>query len=150
MSTKHVWLIVLLASVAMMLAACPAAAPATMPEAPAAGEEAAAPAEEGPCAPATEGMFAGVDPTGQTIVWWHNHTGSRDEKLSVLLEQFNETNECGITIDSQSQGGYNEIRDKINASIAAGEPPAALVVGYQNDQAFYQLNDALVDLDDLS
>ncbi|MFN2236976.1 MAG: extracellular solute-binding protein, partial [Anaerolineales bacterium] len=41
---------------------------------------------------------------------------------------------------------YNDIRDKVNASIAAGELPAALVVGYQNDQAFYQLNDALVDL----
>ena len=34
----------------------------------------------------------------------------------------------------------------MNASIAAGEAPAALIVGYQNDQAFYQLNAALADL----
>ena len=48
--------------------------------------------------------------------------------------------------NSQSQGGYNEIRDKVNASIGAGEAPAALIVGYQNDQAFYQLNEGLADL----
>ena len=37
----------------------------------------------------------------------------------------------GITVVSQSQGGYDEIRDKVNASIAAGEQPAALIAGYQ-------------------
>jgi hypothetical protein len=46
----------------------------------------------------------------------------------------------------QNQGNYDDIRDKVNASIAAGELPAALLVGYQNDQSFYQLNDILVDL----
>jgi multiple sugar transport system substrate-binding protein len=99
-----------------------------------------------PCAPAADGALAGVDPRGQTIVWWHNHSGSREEQLLPLLDQFNATNECGITLEAQNQGGYNDIRDKVNASIAAGELPAVLVVGYQNDQAFYQLNDALVDL----
>jgi multiple sugar transport system substrate-binding protein len=104
------------------------------------------PVDEGPCAPATDGPLAGVDPRGQTIVWWHNHSGSREENMLPLLEQFNATNECGITLEPQNQGSYNDIRDKVNASIAAGELPAALVVGYQNDQAFYQLNDSLVDL----
>ncbi|MGL4649080.1 MAG: extracellular solute-binding protein, partial [Caldilineaceae bacterium] len=36
---------------------------------------------------------------------------------------------------------------KVNASTAAGEQPGNVLVGYQNDQAFYQLNDTLVDLD---
>jgi multiple sugar transport system substrate-binding protein len=155
MRKKYMWMIVLLSAVALILAACPAAAPAG--EAPAAGasagqaateasaEEAAAPAEGSP-ALATEGPLAGVDPTGQTIVWWHNHTGDRDTQLKDLIAKFNESNEWGITVDSQSQGGYDEIRDKMNASIAAGEAPAALLAGYQNDEAFYQLNDALVDM----
>jgi multiple sugar transport system substrate-binding protein/sn-glycerol 3-phosphate transport system substrate-binding protein len=99
------------------------------------------------CAPAEDGPLAGVDPQGQSIVWWHQHSGSREEKLLPLVEQFNETNECGITVEAQNQGGYNDIRDKVNVSSAAGEQPAALVVGYQNDQAFYQLNETLVDLD---
>lgn len=101
-----------------------------------------------PCAPAADGAFAGIDPRGQTVVWWHNHSGSREELLIEMINDYNETNECGITIEALNQGGYNDIRDAVNASVASGEIPAALVVGYQNDQAFYQLNDTLVDLND--
>jgi ABC-type glycerol-3-phosphate transport system substrate-binding protein len=102
--------------------------------------------EEDPCAPATEGPLAGVDMSAQTVVWWHNHSGSREELLLEIVAEYNETNPCGITIEAINQGSYNDIRDAVNASIASGEVPAALVVGYQNDQAFYQLNDTLVDL----
>ena len=63
------------------------------------------------------------------------------------MTEFNIDNQCGLIVDSQNQGSYNDIRDKVNASIASGELPAALVVGYQNDQAFYMLNDSLVNLD---
>ncbi|MFN2187634.1 MAG: extracellular solute-binding protein [Candidatus Promineifilaceae bacterium] len=107
-----------------------------------------APAEMEPCAPSMEGGLAGVDPRGQQIVWWHNHSGSREEQLIPLLEEFNNSNECGITLEGQNQGGYDDIRDKVNNFIAAGDVPAALLVGYQNDEAFYQLNDTLVDLNE--
>ena len=100
----------------------------------------------GDCTPATDGPLAGVDPKGQKIVWWTNHSGAREEKLKALVEEFNKSNPCGITVEEQNQGSYNDIRDKVNASIAAGQLPAALFVGYQNDQAFYQLNNALADL----
>jgi len=103
------------------------------------------PMVEEPCAPAADGEFAGVDPRGVTVEWWHNHSGSREEKLLPLVAQFNETNECGITVNATNQGGYNDIRDKVNAGLATGELPG-LVVGYQNDQAFYQLSDGLVDI----
>lgn len=98
------------------------------------------------CVVATEGPFAGVDPSDVSIVWWHNHSGSREENMLPLIDEFNNTNPCGITVEAQNQGSYNDIRDKVNSSSAAGELPAALVVGYQNDQAFYQLNNALADL----
>jgi multiple sugar transport system substrate-binding protein len=165
MNLKRLSFLAVLVMAALVLAACPAPAPAApAPEAPAAAEapaaeptkapaaEAAAPAPtEAPaaepevCAPAADGPLAGVDPRGQNVVWWHNHSGSREEKLKVLLEQF-AGNECGITIEAQNQGSYNDIRDKVNASTASGELPAALLVGYQNDQAFYQLNESLADL----
>jgi multiple sugar transport system substrate-binding protein/sn-glycerol 3-phosphate transport system substrate-binding protein len=130
----------------LMLSACsvPTPAPADEEE-PAAAEPAAEATGEAVEEPAGE-SYTDVDPSGQTIVWWHNHSGSREEQLLPLVEEFNTSNEWGITVDAQNQGGYDEIRDKVNASIAAGEQPAALLVGYQNDQAFYQLNDTLVDL----
>jgi multiple sugar transport system substrate-binding protein/sn-glycerol 3-phosphate transport system substrate-binding protein len=119
-------------------------------------EPTTAPAEEEPteeamdeeaCAPATEGELAGVDPRGQNIQWWHNHSGSREENMLPMIAEFNETNPCGITVEAINQGSYDDIRDKVNASISAGELPAAIIVGYQNDQAFYQLNEGLADLD---
>jgi multiple sugar transport system substrate-binding protein len=156
---RRFWLLALLLVSALVLAACPAqpAAPAAPDaEAPAAtvapaaeepaAEEPAAVTDEGVCAPATDGPLAGVDPRGLTVIWWHNHSGSREAGLMTLVERFNEENECGITLDAQNQGNYDAIRDKVNASITAGELPAALIVGYQNDQAFYQLNDGLADL----
>lgn len=114
-------------------------------EAPVVEEPTEEPAPPEPCAPATEGPLAGVDPRGQTVVWWHQHSGSRQEGLDEMIAEFNSTNECGITIDAQNQGGYNDIRDKMNAGIATGELPG-LVVGYQNDQAFYALAGGLADI----
>ncbi|MCB0041362.1 MAG: extracellular solute-binding protein [Caldilinea sp.] len=154
---KVLWLTALLLIGALVLSACaaPAAAPAApAAEAPATEAAAEAPAADaaapaGACAPAADGAYAGVDPSGQAVVWWHNHSGSREEKLLPLIAQFNESNECGITVEAQNQGSYDDIRDKVNASAAAGEQPAALLVGYQNDQSFYQLNDVLVDLNNL-
>ena len=146
MNTKRMWMLATLLVAALVLAACPA----PVAEAPAAMEEEASASEamdEGPCAPAMDGPLAGIDPRGQTIVWWHQHSGSREEKLAVIVEDFNTNNECGIVLDAQNQGGYNDIRDKVNASTASGEQPASLIVGYQNDQAFYQLNEVLADFD---
>jgi multiple sugar transport system substrate-binding protein/sn-glycerol 3-phosphate transport system substrate-binding protein len=140
------WMLATLLVAALVLAACPT----PVAEAPAAMEEEASASEamdEGPCAPAADGPLAGIDPRGQTIVWWHQHSGSREEKLAVIVEDFNTNNECGIVLDAQNQGGYNDIRDKVNASTASGEQPASLIVGYQNDQAFYQLNEVLADFD---
>jgi multiple sugar transport system substrate-binding protein/sn-glycerol 3-phosphate transport system substrate-binding protein len=98
-----------------------------------------------PCAPATEGPLAGVDPRGQTVVWWHQHSRHRLEWLDEVVPEFNATNECGITLVHENQGGYNDIRDKMNAGIATGELPG-LVVGYQNDEAFYALAGGLADM----
>ena len=143
MNTKRMWMLATILVAALVLAACPAPAapPAAMEEEASAGEA----MDEGPCAPAADGPLAGIDPRGQTIVWWHQHSGSREEKLAVIVEDFNSVNECGIVLDAQNQGGYNDIRDKVNASTASGEQPASLIVGYQNDQAFYQLNEVLAD-----
>jgi ABC-type glycerol-3-phosphate transport system substrate-binding protein len=70
------WIALLLIAV-LALSACTAMPAAPAAEAPA--TEAAA--EEAPAADAAaEGAYAGVDPTGQTVVWWHQHSGSREEK----------------------------------------------------------------------
>jgi len=143
-------LFALVAIVLPLIAACATPTPeateapeATATEAPM--DEEAADVTREPCGPATDGPLAGVDPRGQTVTWWHNHSGVREESLLEMIDEYNSTNECGITVEPQNQGGYNDIRDKMNAGIQTGELPG-LVVGYQNDQAFYALGDGLADI----
>lgn len=91
-----------------------------------------------------------VDPAGQTVVFWHQHTRAREEQLNKIVADFNATNEWGITVEASNQGSYDDIYQKITSIIASGgEGMPSLVVAYQNQAATYQLTDSLVDLNPL-
>ncbi|MCQ3932104.1 MAG: hypothetical protein DPW16_16760 [Chloroflexi bacterium] len=95
--------------------------------------------------PATEGAFAGVDPSGQTVTWWHNHSGAREERLAELIAEFNSSNPWGITVEATNQGSYDDIYGKIIAGLTSGELPN-LVVAYQNQALAYKAGGGIVDL----
>jgi multiple sugar transport system substrate-binding protein len=99
-----------------------------------------------PVEPASEGSLAGVDPSGQTVVYWHQHSSDREEALNEMVAAFNEGNPWGITVEASNQGGYGDIYQKMIAGIASGELPN-LVVAYQNQSATYQLDEVLADMD---
>lgn len=94
--------------------------------------------------PAADGPLAGVDPSGQTVVYWHQHSGSREEFLNQMIEEFNTGNPWGITIEGSNQGGYGDIYNKMIAGIPSGDVPN-LVVAYQNNAAAYFQAGGLVD-----
>ena len=48
----------------------------------------------------TEAGWAGVDPSGQSLTFWHQHRGDRAEALDALVAEFNATNEYGITMEA--------------------------------------------------
>ncbi len=98
-----------------------------------------------PVEPAAEGPLAGVDPSGQTVTYWHQHSGDRETALMELVAEFNANNPWGITVDASNQGGYGDIYQKMIAGIASGSLPN-LVVAYQNQSATYQLDGALTDM----
>jgi multiple sugar transport system substrate-binding protein len=91
------------------------------------------------------GHIEDVDPTGTTIVYWHQFGGAQLEAMTALVEQFNSTNEYGITVEAIEQGSYNDIRNLMNAGITSGELPN-LVAGFGNDGASYLRDGAAVDL----
>jgi len=154
---------------ALLLGACaPAATPAPT-EAPAKVEPTAAPAEptattaaaaEPTAAPAeptaapTEapvveaGPYEGVDPKGQQVVFWHNHTKGRQDALQAIVEDFNQTNEWGITVTQENQGSYSDIFKKMLPILNTPDVPG-IVVAYQNQAATYQLSGGLVDMNPL-
>lgn len=142
---------------ALALGACktpaPAEVPATEPEkteAPAVVTEAPAEApaektEEAPAEPADP--WADVTPA-KNIVFWHQHTKAREESLKEIIDEFNKTNEWGITVEPILAGSYSEIFTKMNAILNTPEVPD-VVVGYQNQIATYQLADAVFNMDEL-
>ena len=146
MSRKISWLV--LAVLVLVLVACaeepePTATP--RPTRPTPVQE-PTPVDEGPCAPTTDGPLADIDPRGGEVLWWYYFQESFEEEFLPLVAEFNEINECGIMVVTQNQDGYEDLRDKMNAGVAAKELPG-LVVGDQTDQAFYAQGGGLADLD---
>ncbi|MBK8022851.1 MAG: extracellular solute-binding protein [Chloroflexi bacterium] len=86
-----------------------------------------------------------VDPTGVTVTYWHQFTNVQAETMTVLVEEFNSTNEYGITVEAIAQGNYNDIRSLVSAGIVSGELPN-IAAGYANDAASYSPDGAAVDL----
>ncbi len=98
-----------------------------------------------PVTPATSGPLAGIDPAGQTVVYWHQHTGARVAILDAQVARFNAENPWGITVEATNQGGYSDIYRKMLAGLVSGELPN-LVVAFQGQAATYQLDGGLVDV----
>ena len=71
-----------------------------------------------PTEPAAEGPLAGVDPTGQTITWWHQHGGARGEFLDEIIANFNAENPWGITVEASNQGGYGDQGGYVDGHLA--------------------------------
>lgn len=160
------WMLALVALLALAagLAACGGAAqeateaPATeapkaeMTEAP--KEEATeAPQPEATEAPAEEvatgpGGVTAADLQGVKVEFWHVWSRGVGEELQRMVDEFNATNEWGITVEAINQGGYGEMFDKMNAAINSGELPD-IVVGYQNQMAAWDLaGDIIADMNE--
>lgn len=92
--------------------------------------------------------FETVDPTGQTISFWHQHTQEREAALDKLVADFNASNEYGITVNAEFQGGYGDIFQKMLPLLGTSDAPN-LVVAYQNQAATYEVQDGVIDMDPL-
>ena len=110
MRNKFFAIIAILMVAAFVMAACVPAA-TTTPE-PVATEEVQPPAvaptkAEAPVVteePAPADEWADVDPSGQQIVFWHQHTKDRETALLEIVDEFNNTNEWGITVTAEYHG----------------------------------------------
>ena len=91
--------------------------------------------------------YDGVDPSGQTVVYWHQYSddSSQAETMAALVEDFNSSNEYGITVETIHQGSYGPIQDLMNTAILSGELPN-LVAGYANAVAGWANEGVVVDI----
>lgn len=97
---------------------------------------------------ASNDPWLSVDPAGQKIVFWHNHTRGRQEALAAIVQEFNRNNPYRITVTQEHQGRYQDIFHKMLGVLNTPDAPD-LVVAYQNQAATYQLAGGLLDLTSL-
>jgi multiple sugar transport system substrate-binding protein/sn-glycerol 3-phosphate transport system substrate-binding protein len=103
------------------------------------------------CRPASKydkeiyGDLENLDPSGQMITYWHQHTRMREEAMLAMVDDFNATNEWGITVQGEHAGSYDEIYNKIIVGIPSGKVPD-MSVAYQNQAATYVTQGAVVEL----
>lgn len=88
-----------------------------------------------------------IDPKGQTIVYWNQYQNdsAQGKTIAAIVDQFNKTNEYGITVEASFQGNYGDISKLVNAGITSGELPN-LVAGYANDAASYARDNSAIDI----
>ena len=86
-----------------------------------------------------------VDPRGQEVTFWYQHTRQREEALLEMIEEFNQQNPHQIRVQGEYAGGYGDIYNKMLVALQGGGIPQ-VVVAYQNQALAYYHADGVVDL----
>jgi multiple sugar transport system substrate-binding protein len=117
---------------ASMLAGCGQTAADTTQNT--AADTAATEATATDAAQTTEGTEAAsgektIEPT--EVTFWHYMTGGLEESLVALTDEFNSTNEYGITVTLVNQGNASDLQTKLQGSAASDSLPD-LTQAYNN------------------
>lgn len=86
-----------------------------------------------------------IDPSGQTVTFWYQHTREREKALQALIQEFNQANPFHIKVIGEYAGSYGDIYNKMIVGIQSKTVPN-LVVAYQNQAMAYALAGGLADI----
>jgi len=145
MHGSRFFMIALLVAMALVATSCaPVATPA--PAQPPAAEAKPAVTVENPPTSAEQVDAISLEGKKIEVIYWHNRPQKDQDFLQSLLDEFNASNPYGIVAKAEIAGAsYNDVYNKINAAIQAGEPPS-MAVAYQNQAALYRGQGAVIDL----
>jgi len=101
---------------------------------------------DNPDAPGLVNVLSELPTEDITITFWHVYGDSKGALLQNYIDEFEELYP-NITVDAESQGGYDDLRNKTILAISAGETPT-LLVGYPDHVAGYLNGNAVIPLDD--
>ena len=89
-----------------------------------------------------------VDPSDQTVLFWHVWgSGSAAEGIAQIVQEFNDSNEWGITVEAIDQGNQGDLQDAVNAAVATGELPN-VTPGFPNAIATWHSVGVIAELND--
>ena len=86
-----------------------------------------------------------VNPTGAQLVFWYQHTRTREDALLELIDEYNSSNAHQVHVKGEFAGNYGDIYNKMMVSLQSGNVPD-LVVAYQNQAMAYFEADGLADI----
>ena len=95
--------------------------------------------------PAQQTNVEALDPGGQQVTFWYQHTRERESALQELITEYNEKNEHGIVVKGEYAGAYSDIYNKMVVGIQGNALPS-LVVAYQNQAMAYYRDGGIVDI----
>lgn len=94
-----------------------------------------------------EDPLADVDPSGATVVYWHEWDGLQGEGMDQIVANFNETNEWGITVEQVKLGSGGTVVDNVGVGITTGELPNLAGGAFLNTAQGWFLDNILVPFD---
>lgn len=96
---------------------------------------------------AQDDPLAEIDPTGATIMYWHEWDGAQGDGITAIIDAFNADNEWGITVEQNPLGGSRDVRENLSTGITSGDLPNLGGAGFITDAMGYFLDGVLVPLD---
>jgi ABC-type glycerol-3-phosphate transport system substrate-binding protein len=74
----------------------------------------------------------GAELRGVQVSLWHPWTGSTGAALQTILDEFNRTNQWGITVQASAYEGFGRLDEAMESAVISGTLPDVLVdYGYQ-------------------
>ncbi len=86
-------------------------------------------------------------PMGLTIDYWHEWDGAQAEAMTLIIDDFNMSNEWGISVEQVYQGNTGGLIDQLSTGIVSGELPNLSGAVFTNNAMGYYLDGVLVPLD---
>lgn len=105
-STRYLWILLALS---LVLGACEIGASIDAPA---------------PDADSLHGNLEELDPSDALVVYWHALTGANEELLLEMIDDFNASNEWGITVVGEYQGNPETIHNKVLAGLSMDQVPS--------------------------
>jgi multiple sugar transport system substrate-binding protein/sn-glycerol 3-phosphate transport system substrate-binding protein len=91
------------------------------------------------------GELETLSPDGALVVYWHASSGADEDRLVELIDDFNATNEWGITVVGEYQGELETLYDRVITGLPGGQLPN-LVMSDPSLAAAYASQEAAVAL----
>jgi len=89
----------------------------------------------------------GLDLKNVNVVFWHPWTGTEENPIHKLVQEFNRVNEWGIVVEDSAIGDDNYLSDKVFLSIQEKNPPNLVALPIHSLSAINYYKNALMDLD---